>query len=151
MRADRLLSILMILQSHGRTTAAKLADELEVTPRTIYRDLDALSTAGVPVFADRGPGGGCSLDEHYRTTLTGLTDEEIQALFAMNIPGPLEQLGIGVELKAALRKLLAGGSYASALLLGFHSMVPGRGTGSIPSDRPTGLTARPPDGSHLLR
>jgi predicted DNA-binding transcriptional regulator YafY len=107
MRADRLLSILMILQSHGRTTAAKLADELEVTPRTIYRDLDALSAAGVPVYADRGPGGGCSLDPNYRTTLTGLTEDEIQALFAMNIPAPLERLGIGVELKAALRKLLA--------------------------------------------
>jgi predicted DNA-binding transcriptional regulator YafY len=107
MRADRLLSILMILQSHGRTTAAKLAAELEVTPRTIYRDLDALSAAGVPVYADRGPGGGCSLDPNYRTTLTGLTEDEVQALFAINIPAPLERLGIGVELKAALRKLLA--------------------------------------------
>ena len=107
MRADRLLSILMILQSHGRTTAAKLAAELEVSPRTIYRDLDALSAAGVPVYADRGPGGGCSLDTNYRTTLIGLTEDEIRALFAMAIPAPLEQLGIGMKLKAALRKLSA--------------------------------------------
>jgi predicted DNA-binding transcriptional regulator YafY len=107
MRADRLLSLLMLLQTRGRLTAQELADELEVSERTIYRDLQALSTAGVPVYAERGPGGGCSLLESYRTTLTGLTPQEARALFMLNIPAPLDQLGVTQELKAALLKLSA--------------------------------------------
>jgi len=107
MRADRLLSLLMLLQTRGRLTARRLAEELEVSERTIYRDIDALSTAGVPVFAERGPGGGCSLLESYRTNLTGLTTPEVQALFMLSIPAPLAQLGVGQELKAALLKLSA--------------------------------------------
>jgi predicted DNA-binding transcriptional regulator YafY len=107
MRADRLLSILMLLQARGRLTAEQLADELEVSVRTIYRDLDALSAAGVPVYAERGPGGGCSLLEDYRTTLTGLTQDEVRALFMLSIPAPLAELGVGQELKAALLKLSA--------------------------------------------
>ena len=65
MRADRLLSILMFLQARGRMTATELADELEVSERTIYRDLEALHAAGVPVLAERGPGGGCELPDNY--------------------------------------------------------------------------------------
>jgi len=107
MRADRLLSLLMILQTRGRVTAEALAGELEVSVRTIYRDLDALSAAGVPVYAERGPGGGCALLDSYRTTLTGLTDAEVRALFVMTIPAALAQLGLGAELKAALLKLSA--------------------------------------------
>ncbi len=107
MRADRLLSILMLLQARGRLTAQKLADELEVSVRTIYRDLDALSAAGVPVYAERGPGGGCALLDSYRTTLTGLTQDEVRALFMLSIPAPLAELGVGQELKAALLKLSA--------------------------------------------
>ena len=107
MRADRLLSILMLLQSRGRTTASQLAAELEVSVRTIYRDLDALSAAGVPVYAERGPGGGCALLEDYRTTLTGLTPDEVRALFMLSIPAPLAELGVSNELKAALHKLAA--------------------------------------------
>jgi predicted DNA-binding transcriptional regulator YafY len=107
MRADRLLSLLMILQARGRVTAEVLAAELEVSMRTIYRDLDALSAAGVPVYAERGPGGGCALLDSYRTTLTGLTDAEVQALFIMALPGALAQLGLGAEARAALRKLSA--------------------------------------------
>lgn len=107
MRADRLLSLLMILQARGRVTAEALAEELEVSVRTIYRDLDALSAAGVPVYAERGPGGGCALLDSYRTTLTGLTDAEVQALFVMTLPAALVQLGLGAELKAALLKLSA--------------------------------------------
>jgi predicted DNA-binding transcriptional regulator YafY len=106
-RADRLLSILMLLQARGRLTAQQLADELEVSVRTIYRDLDALSAAGVPVYAERGPGGGCSLLDSYRTTLTGLTRDEVRALFALSIPAPLAELGLDQELKAALFKLSA--------------------------------------------
>jgi predicted DNA-binding transcriptional regulator YafY len=107
MRADRLLSMMILLQTRGTMTACQLASELEVSERTIYRDIDALSMAGVPVFAGRGPGGGISLLEEYRTNLTGLSGDEVRALFMLNIPSPLLQLGVGQELKAALLKLSA--------------------------------------------
>jgi predicted DNA-binding transcriptional regulator YafY len=107
MRADRLLSILMLLQSRGRFTAQQLAEECEVSVRTIYRDLDALSAAGVPVYAERGPGGGCALLDSYRTTLTGLTRNEVRALFMISTPAPLAELGVSEELRAALLKLSA--------------------------------------------
>ena len=107
MRADRLLSIMMLLQARGRMTAQVLAEELEVSVRTIYRDLDALSMAGVPVYAERGPGGGCALLDSYRTTLTGLTEDEMRALFMLSIPAALAELGVDHELKAALLKLSA--------------------------------------------
>jgi predicted DNA-binding transcriptional regulator YafY len=107
MRADRLLSIMMLLQSRGKMTAKALAEELEVSERTIYRDMTALSTAGVPVYCERGPGGGCALMESYRTDLTGLSTDEIRALFMLNVPAPLAELGVDQELKAALFKLTA--------------------------------------------
>jgi predicted DNA-binding transcriptional regulator YafY len=97
----------MILQTRGRATAQELADELEVSERTIYRDMVALSTAGVPVYTERGPGGGCALVDSYRTTLTGLKEEEVHALFMLSIPTPLAELGVSQELKAALLKLSA--------------------------------------------
>ena len=78
MRADRLLSILLQLQLHGRLTSADLAKRLEVSQRTIHRDMESLGSAGVPVVAERGVGGGWSLMEGYRTDLTGLTDAEAQ-------------------------------------------------------------------------
>lgn len=107
MRADRLLSILMLLQDRGRLTAQELAAELEVSERTIYRDMVALSTAGIPVYAERGPGGGCSLIDSYRTNLTGLTRDEVRALFMLSVPAPLAELGVDQDLKAALLKLSA--------------------------------------------
>jgi predicted DNA-binding transcriptional regulator YafY len=107
MRADRLLALLMLLQERGRSTAGQLARELEVSVRTVYRDLDALSGMGVPVYAERGPGGGCGLLEGYRTTLTGLTHDEARALFMLSIPAPLAQLGVSDELRRALLKLSA--------------------------------------------
>lgn len=107
MRADRLLSLLMLLQSRGQMSAQELANELEVSERTIYRDITALSASGVPVYASRGPGGGVRLIEEYRTTLTGLTPDETRALFMMNIPAPLTQLGMDETFKAALLKLSA--------------------------------------------
>jgi len=107
MRADRLLAILMRLQSRGRLTAQELARELEVSERTIYRDIDALSVAGVPVYGEPGPGGGFALLDTYRTNLTGLTQGEVRALSMLRIPAPLVELGLSEELRAALLKLSA--------------------------------------------
>lgn len=107
MRADRLLPLLMLLQTRGTLTAQALATELEVTERTIYRDVTALSAAGVPVYTERGPGGGIALVEDYRTNLTGLNAAEVRALFMLSIPAPLDQLGVGAELRTALLKLSA--------------------------------------------
>ena len=107
MRADRLLSLLMLLQTRGRMSAGRLARELEVSERTIYRDIIALSTAGVPVYGEAGPTGGYRLLESYRTDLTGLSEGETRALFMLNMPGPLSRLGLGQDLKAAMLKLTA--------------------------------------------
>ncbi|HET9920976.1 MAG TPA: YafY family protein [Ktedonobacteraceae bacterium] len=107
MRADRLLSIMMLLQTRGHITARELAQRLEVSERTIYRDLEALGMAGVPVYTERGPGGGCVLAEGYRTGLTGLTETEVRTLFMSGVPAPLTDLGLGQALEAALLKLLA--------------------------------------------
>ncbi len=105
MRADRLISIVMLLQTQERMTAAELADELEVSPRTIYRDITSLNVAGIPIYTDRGPGGGISLLESYRTTLTGMNEDEMRALFMLSIPQALVDLGVGQKLKSALLKL----------------------------------------------
>ena len=107
MRADRLVSLLLLLQARGRMTARALAHELEVSERTIYRDIDALGMAGIPVYGDPGPEGGYSLLDSYRTTLTGLSEGEARALFLLSLPTPLAALGIGQELKATLLKLAA--------------------------------------------
>jgi predicted DNA-binding transcriptional regulator YafY len=107
MRADRLLSILMMMQVRGRLTARQLATELEVSERTIYRDMLALDTAGVPVCSETGPNGGFSLIESYRTSLTGLSSDEAQALFMLSVPEAFTDLGLSGELKGALFKLAA--------------------------------------------
>ncbi len=105
MRADRLISIIILLQTRERMTAGELSRELEVSTRTIYRDIVALNGAGVPVYTDRGPGGGIALLECYRTSLTGMSEEEVRALFMLNIPASLVELGVGQKLKSALMKL----------------------------------------------
>ncbi len=107
MRADRLLSLLILLQTRGRMSASQLAAELEVCERTIYRDIVALSTAGVPVYGEAGPEGGYRLLDSYRTNLTGLSEGEARALFMLNMPSPLTKLGLSQELKAAMLKLTA--------------------------------------------
>jgi predicted DNA-binding transcriptional regulator YafY len=106
MRADRLLSILLLLQANRRITAHKLAAKLEVSERTIYRDLEALSVAGVPVYAERGPGGGCALLGEYRTSLTGLNEADVRTLLLSGVPRPLADLGLDKALEAALLKLV---------------------------------------------
>lgn len=107
MRADRLLSILLLLQVHRRMTAHELAKRLEVSPRTIYRDIEALSTAGVPVTTERGTNGGLVLAETFRTNLTGLKPQEIQALFLSRPMHVLSDLGLQQASEAALIKLQA--------------------------------------------
>jgi len=107
MRASRLLSILMLLQLRDRLTAEALAAEFEVSVRTIYRDIDKLAEAGVPVYADRGPGGGFRLIDGYRTRLTGLAADEVEAMFMIGLPGPAAALGIGPAASNAGRKMLA--------------------------------------------
>jgi predicted DNA-binding transcriptional regulator YafY len=107
MRADRLLSILLLLQVNRRLTARDLAHRLEVSERTILRDMDALSGVGVPVVAERGTGGGWSLLEEYQTRLTGLSPAEIQSLFLARPPKLLADLGLKREAEAAWIKLQA--------------------------------------------
>ena len=111
MRADRLLATLLLIQTRGKTTAGELSKELEVSERTVYRDLDALSAAGVPVYAERGPGGGVALLEGYETRLTGLKEAEVRALSqvlsSLSVPGSLVDLGLGGALESALLKLSA--------------------------------------------
>lgn len=107
MRADRLLSLLMLLQTRGRLPAHELAKRLEVSERTIYRDIEALSAAGVPVYTETGPGGGCVLAEGYRTNLTGLTEAEVRTLFMSGVSEVLADLELGKALEGALLKLLA--------------------------------------------
>lgn len=107
MRADRLLSILLLLQGEKRLTAAALARRLEVSERTVYRDMEALGTAGVPVVAERGAGGGWYLMEGYQTNLTGLNLPELQALLLPLPDRLLTDLGLNRAADAALIKLLA--------------------------------------------
>ncbi|MCT9934605.1 YafY family transcriptional regulator [Planotetraspora sp. A-T 1434] len=107
MRASRLLSVLLLLQARGRMTAQQLADELEVSVRTIYRDVDSLHAAGIPLYGEAGHEGGYQLLDGFRTRLTGLTEKEAQVLFLAGLPGPAADLGLGALAAAAELKIEA--------------------------------------------
>ncbi|MBN6036759.1 YafY family protein [Amycolatopsis sp. 195334CR] len=139
MRASRLLSVLLLLQNRGRMTADELAAELEVSVRTVYRDIEALSAAGVPVYADRGRSGGYQLVDGYRTRLTGLTEEEARSLSLAGLPAAASELGLGTVLAAAQLKLYAAlpadlRDRAATVSQRFYLDVPGwhRGIESLP-------------------
>jgi predicted DNA-binding transcriptional regulator YafY len=106
-RAARIVQLLLLLQTRGLLTAAQLATELEVSVRTVYRDVDALHAAGVPLYGSAGHAGGYRLVEGYRTRLTGLTSNEAESLFLTGLPGPAQELGLGAEVAAAWLKLTA--------------------------------------------
>ncbi|MEU5890964.1 YafY family protein [Streptomyces sp. NPDC047461] len=107
MKSDRLLSILLLLQTRGRVPAHELAERLEVSVRTIYRDIEALSSSGVPVYAERGRHGGIELLAGFRTDVTGLTADESRALFILAAQGAHAALGLDAALGSALRKVMA--------------------------------------------
>jgi predicted DNA-binding transcriptional regulator YafY len=107
MRASRLVSIILLLQARGRLTAAQLAKELEVSVRTVYRDVESLHAAGIPLYGDAGHRGGYQLLDGYRTQLTGLSAEEAKALSLSGLPGPAAELGLGSVLAAAQLKVQA--------------------------------------------
>jgi predicted DNA-binding transcriptional regulator YafY len=107
MKASRLLSILMLLQARGQMSALALSQALEVSARTIVRDIDQLSAAGVPVYAQRGRQGGFKLREGWSTHLTGLTEPESQALLLAGLPAAATELGLGAAAAGARLKMLA--------------------------------------------
>jgi len=106
MKSGRLLEMLLLLQARGRVTATELAERLEVSPRTVYRDAEALSSAGVPIYTERGRAGGIRLLPGYRTDVTGLTQDEARALFVLTTGGAQEDLGLGTAARSAILKVM---------------------------------------------
>ncbi len=152
MRADRLLSILLLLQLRGRTTTAELAKRLEVSRRTVHRDMDALTAAGVPVYAERGVHGGWRLLGEYRTDLTGLSEDEARALLLRQPEGLLSDLGLSKVAEGAFLKLTA--SLPSPFRQGAAALrerivVKGRGPADAVPDLPVILEGM--EAGHLLR
>jgi predicted DNA-binding transcriptional regulator YafY len=129
-RAARLVQLLLLLQTRGQVSAPELARELEVSVRTIYRDLEALSSAGVPVYSEPGRHGGARLVDGYRTRLTGLTTDEADAVLFTGLPDAAAELGLGTVLAAAQLKMLAAlppelRSRATRVRERFHLDAPG--------------------------
>lgn len=107
MRASRLVAMFLLIQARGQVTAAEIARELEVSERTVQRDFEALSAAGIPVYSERGRDGGYRLVDGYRSQLTRLSQAEVQALVTFGAPGPAGELGLGQALMSARLKLAA--------------------------------------------
>jgi predicted DNA-binding transcriptional regulator YafY len=116
-RADRLLSLVLLLQGRGGRTARALAAELGVSVRTVYRDLEALSGAGVPVVTESGPGGGCRLMDGYQFPLRGLRPQEAEALLILGVPAVLRELGLDRALTAAHRQIRVTAGLAATTLV----------------------------------
>jgi predicted DNA-binding transcriptional regulator YafY len=138
-RASRLVSLLLLLQARGRVTAAELAEAHEVSVRTVYRDMADLGAAGVPIYAERGMGGGFRLLDGYRTNLTGLTADEAGTLFLAGATGPAAELGLGALLATTRLKLLAAvpprlRDVATRAEQRFH-LDPGRWAHQFPADQ----------------
>ncbi|MEV4414810.1 HTH domain-containing protein, partial [Catellatospora sp. NPDC049609] len=108
MRASRMMTLLLHLQVRGQASGQELARLLEVSERTVQRDVEALVASGVPVRAARGPAGGYRLDGGYRTRLTGVGLDEAGALAFLGLAGPAQQLGLGEMLEGARMKVWAG-------------------------------------------
>ncbi|WP_034386436.1 helix-turn-helix transcriptional regulator [Herbidospora cretacea] len=130
MKSSRLLAMVLLLQTKGRRTAAQLAEELDVSVRTVYRDVEALHAAGVPIYGDAGHQGGYQLVAGYRTHLTGLNPAEAEALFLSGLPGPAGELGMGDALAGAQLKLRAAlppdlRAQADRMRARFHLDAPG--------------------------
>ncbi len=155
MRASRLVNLLLLLQARGGLTAAELSRELEVSVRTIHRDVEELSAAGVPIFAERGPHGGIRLVDGYRTRLTGMTADEAEALFLSGLPGPAAQLGLGTVVAAAQLKVMAAlppelRSRASRIVERFHLDAAGWFQADEPVPHLATLSAAVWDGSQVV-
>ena len=137
MRADRLVSLALLLQARGRMSARDLAAELEVSVRTVYRDIAGLNLAGVPVVTESGPGGGCWLLEGYRFPLRGLSGDEAEALLVLGVPAAVAELGLADALAAAQRKIRvtagASGSVGAFRASGARGGAGGAGGGPVPA------------------
>src|ERR1700689_1144475 len=142
MRADRLVSLALLLQARGRMSARGLAAELEVSVRTVYRDIAALTLAGVPVVTESGPGGGCWLLEGSRFPLRGLSGDEAEALLVLGVPAAVAELGLADALAAAQQKIrVTAGASGSAGPFGGFDARGGAGGGELgvagpPAPRP---------------